>query len=300
MGIFNKIQHEWSANFTELVDWCGISKVDHFCNRFYEAYCQQFTSAGYLKNVEWMLRHYQASKKIMLSALFYKQSEYLRNRNIQNIIFYTMYYSLFNAFSSNVILLPYLPMNTIYRISHKKVFSEITNYFVRPKIYDETFIRLLNNLKLTREAYSYNLPLGSRFGKDGESLGANELFNNISNKLPIIFQVSNLLSYLSYYAWVKKVGEIPDEYDKYQMECDEMFFSFIELRDHLGEHCLIDEDDYYRQGRLLIKSKTPLPIDFYMIEKMCEDLECGWEEKDDDYCFDINDVTMYISGILEA
>ncbi len=300
MGIFNKIQNEWSANFTNLIVACGNNEVDHFCNKLYEGYCQQFTSAGYLKNVEWMLRHYQASKKLMLSAVYFKQSEFLLSKQMNNIIFYAMYYSLFNAFSANIIQIPYLQLNSVVKISHSKVFAEITNYLIAHGIYDNTYIELLNNLRLTREAYSYNLPLGSRFDENSGSLSATELFDNISNRLPVIFQVSNLLSYLSYYAWNKKVGEIPDEYDKCQSECDEMFFSFIEIHDYLGKHCLIDDDDYYRQGRLLLKSTTPLPIDCYMIEKMCEDLECGWGEKVNDYCFDINDVTMYISGILEA
>ena len=260
MGIFGRITQDWTANFTDLIGFCGLDKLDKFCDKFYQSYCKQFSSANYLKSVEWKLRHYQASKRIALSALFYVQSQYLRDRQVNNISFYTMYYSLFNAFSANIMQLPYLSIRGVARISHSKVFSEVNNYFIRAGIYDDTFIRLLNNLRLVREAYSYNLPLGSRFGKDSESLDPNGLYDSITSRLPVVLQVSNLLSYLSHYAWSKKVGDIPDEYDKYQIECDELFFSFIEIRDHLGEYCLIDDDDYYRQGYLLRKAKTPTLI----------------------------------------
>ncbi|MEK6733037.1 MAG: hypothetical protein AABY55_05360 [Candidatus Omnitrophota bacterium] len=81
MGIFNEIKLDWSANFDELEKCCGSKNIDALCNGFYEAYCKQFTSADYLKKVEWILRNYQASKRIILSALFYKQSEYLRDRH---------------------------------------------------------------------------------------------------------------------------------------------------------------------------------------------------------------------------
>ena len=224
----------------------------------------------------------------------------IRNRQMDNLGFYAMYYSLFNAFSANIMQLPYLSLNSVVRISHKKVFSEIDNYLVRNKIYDGTFLELLNQLRLMREAYSYNLPLGSRFDKDRELLSVNKSFESISNKLPVIFQVSNLLSYLTYYAWNKKVGDIPDEYDKYQIECDEMFFSFIELRDHLGKHCLIDEDDYHRQGYLLRQARTPIQIDWFILEKMVEDLESGWDKegRNSGDIFDINEVSKYLSAIL--
>ena len=300
MGIFRKLTQEYSSNFDELINQCGFDNLENFCTAVYTGYCKQFTAADYLKNVEWILRHYQASKKIILSALFFKQTDFLLDRRMKNLSYYTMYYSLFNALSANVMLLPYLPLNKITRISHSQIFKEIDNYFIRSNIYDQSDIELLNNLRLMREAYSYYLPLGSSSSRKDESFGIDELFQSLSSKLPVIYQVSSLLSYLSYYAWNKKVGAIPDDYEDYQSECDEMFFSFIEIRDHLRKHCLIDDDDYYRQAYLLRKFSSPFPIGWFITEKMCEDLECGWEQKeDDDYDFDINDVASYISKCIE-
>ena len=117
--------------------------------------------------------------------------------------------------------------------------------------------------------------------------------------LPVVLQTSNLLSFLSYYAWNKKAGVITDEYDKYQSVVDEMFFSFIEYNDHLGKHCLIDDDDYYRQGYVLRKLKTPFPISWFITEKMCEDLECGWEQAEGEE-YDINAVGHYLANTINA
>ena len=146
MSIFNKIKKEWTANFSELIEYCDDIEINTFCDKFYEAYCRQYDSADYLKFVEWILRHYQSSKRLILSALFYKQSEFLLDKQVDNLVFYTMYYSLFNAFSANIMQIPYLPLNSIVKISHSKVFNEIHNYLAKQKIYDETFHIAINGV----------------------------------------------------------------------------------------------------------------------------------------------------------
>ena len=80
-----------------------------------------------------------------------------------------------------------------------------------------------------------------------------------------------------------------------------MFFSFIEHTDHLGKHCVIDDDDYYRQGYVLRKWQTPFPISWFITEKMCEDLECGWEQPDENPDgYDINVVAQYLANTIDA
>jgi len=303
MSIFDKITSTYRCNFDELISFSSIEVIKNFSEKSYEGYCKTFSTSSYLLYYEWILRHYQASKKIVLASLFFTQSEYLLKRKTRNLAFYGMYYALFNAYSANIILLPYLPLKSITCISHNNIFKTIPNFFNKYGIYDDCFIDLLNKLRLTREAYSYRLPLGGSFiRKENEELNIETLFGDLSSKLPIIFQLSELMSYLSYFAWGKKIGRVPDEYDIYQSQCDSLFFSFIEIHDHLGKYCLIDNDDYQRQGWALKNYSSPFPLSWVITERICEDLECGWDYnedgEEDESDFNINEVGGYIAACI--
>jgi hypothetical protein len=210
------------------------------------------------------------------------------------------YYSLFNGLLSNLILTPYLGIDAIRQISHSQVFTHIDNYFVRFGIYDNRLIQLLNELRLTRELYSYHLPLGGSVVREGEQLNGDILFERLSEVIKPVLQISNLISYISHYAWEKKVGRGIDEYTDHQSEADALFFSFIEARDHLGMHYIIDDSDYIRQAYVLRSWTTPFPISWFITEKMCEDLECGWEQDDEENGFDISNVSRFLSNAVDA
>ncbi|NJA06847.1 hypothetical protein HC024_14115 [Methylococcaceae bacterium WWC4] len=296
MGIFKKLTTE-HGGFEDISELVGEDKLDKYCDRIYQQYCRLYSAPDYLLNVEWLLRHFNASKKMTLSALFYTQTEYLFNHNIKNQVFYSMYYCLFSAFSSNILLFPQTSLNKVQKISHSNIFKLVENYLVKTGVYNSQVIDLLNELRLMREAYSYHLPLGGSFLRDGEKVNIESLFIKLKDILPIVLQITNLFSYLSYYAWNKKVGKAIDEYTKHQSEVDAMFFSFIEIHDHLGKYCLIDDDDYLRQGYVLRKWNTPFPISWFITEKMCEDLECGWEDGEG---YDINEVARYLVSTTNA
>lgn len=154
---------------------------------------------------------------------------------------------------------------------------------------------------MIRELYSYHLPIGSTIVREGNKLHIDEMYHHLEKLLPVVLQISNMLSYISHYAWKKKVGRGIDEYADYQTKVDEMFFSFIEHTDHLGKHCVMDDDDYYRQGYVLRKMQTPFPISWFITEKMCEDLECGWEQPEDNPDgYDINVVAQYLANNMDA
>jgi hypothetical protein len=301
MALLKKLTTEYGeSGFQCAIDMVGEAKLDAFADKIYRGFCEEYKSAGYIKNVEWLLRHYYASKKMTLSALFYTQTEELNGKGLKNLTFYTCYYSLFNALLSNLIITPYLRVDKVKQISHSQVFTDIDNYFIRFGIYDANLSDLLNELRLTRELYSYHLPLGGSIVREGQHLNADILFNRLSEKIKPILQISNLISYMSHYAWEKKVGKSFDEYDTHQQEVNDLFFSFIEHHDHLGKHCVIDDSDYSRQGYVLRKWKTPFPISWFITEKMCEDLECGWEECEDNEGFDIAQVARFLSRAIDA
>ncbi len=288
------------SGFQSAIDMVGETHLEAFSDKIYRGFCEEYRNVGYMKNVEWLLRHYYASKKMTLSALFYTQTEELNGKGLKNLTFYTCYYSLFNALLSNLIIIPYLRVDKIKQVSHSQVFTDIDNYFIRFGIYDSQLCDLLNELRLTRELYSYHLPLGGSIVREGQHLNADILFSHLSEKIEPILQISNLISYMSHYAWIKKVDQSFDEYDIYHQEVDELFFSFIEHYDHLGKHCVIDDDDYYRQGYVLRKWKTPFPISWFITEKMCEDLECGWEKCEAGDGFDISQVARFLSCAISS
>jgi len=300
MGMFQKIIKEYGG-FETIKSVIGENKINKFSERLYQSYCKEFEGKSYLKNVEWILRHYNSSKKITLSVLFFTQAEFLLDKNCKNIAYYALYYSLLNSFWSNLILLPYLTLDKVRRISHSKIFKYVDNYFVKKEIYESRAIELLNELRMIRELYSYHLPIGGSIVKEGSELHIDKIYHDLKGLLPVVLQVSNMLSYLSHYAWDKKVGRPIDKYAEHQTEVDEMFFSFIEHTDYLGKYCVIDDDDYYRQGYLLRKWQTPFPISWFITEKMCEDLECGWEQPEENPDgYDINIVTQYLANNIDA
>lgn len=278
----------------------GESCLNAYCVRMYNAFCKEFNNAGYMKSVQWVIRHFHASKKMALSALFFTQSEELYGKNLKNLAFYSNYYCLFNALSSNLILCPHISIGKVHRISHSQVFAEIDNYFVRCGLYSTDVIDLLNKLRLARELYSYHLPLKGAFVREGEALSIDSLENSLRCKIKPILQVSNLLSYLSHFAWKKKVGELVDEYSTHRSEVDDLFFSFIQHTDQLGRHPVIDDYDYRQLGYLLNKCSAPFPISWFITEKLCEDLECGWEQQESEGGYDIGRVAIFLSRAIDS
>jgi len=210
-----------------------------------------------------------------------------------------MYYSLFSALSSNILVLPSIDLLKVHSVSHGKLFDYIENYFVKLNIYNTTIIELLSELRLMREVYSYHLPLGGTFDHSKEVFNVDTMFERLSDFLPVIYKISNMLSYFSYYAWEKKSGDVEDLYHQHQTEVDSLFFSLIEHHDYKNKYCLIDDDDYRRQGYFLTKLSSPCPLSWTITEKLCEDLECGWDEGSG-VGYDINEVAQYLASTTNA
>ena len=298
MAMFDKIIKEYGG-LEELIDYVGAVKANQFCDSIYLQLCKQLNEASYLQNVQWKLRHYQAAKKIVLSALFYTETEYLISHKIKNICYYSMYYSLFNALSSNILLLPQLQFGNALKPSHADIFRYVENFIVKMGMYKPDVVDLLNQLRMMREIYSYHLPLGGSYSRANAELNVDSLFKDVTRILPIVLQVSNMVSYLSYYAWKKKGGAVVDEYEKYSREVDEVFSLIITTDDHLGKYSMMDDADYDRQGYFLRDVRPPSPIHWFINDKICEDLEGGWEEADGGG-YDIYRVVMYLSDAIGA
>ncbi|MGO9531209.1 MAG: hypothetical protein ACLP3B_08500 [Syntrophobacteraceae bacterium] len=304
MGIFETISKDYGCKFEALEGVNGLEKVSAFSTKLYSGFCDLFANANYLTFTEWGLRHYHSAKRLILSALFFTQSEYLSHKNTPNLALYSMYYGMFNGFASNLYLLPYLPLKLVQQVSHTGLFKAVDNHFIKYGIYGESLTDLFNTLRLCREAYSYKLPISAKFVRkeDQNSLQINDLMCKLGNVLPAIFQTSELLSYLSFYAWDKKVGEQADDYEKFQDECNDIFFSFLEIHDHLGKYCLVDDEDYSRQGWVLRRFSSTFPLSWITTTTLCDDLECYWRTEKNDTTegdeYDICKDGEYISNCI--
>lgn len=291
--MITKIKKEYGNRFEELESSTKPIDLTKFSDNIYKKHLETLISeVDYFTKLEWVLRHSQSAKKMMLSSLYYKQATFLYENKMKNLVFYGMYYSLLNALLSNIILLPYLSIDNITQVSHSKIRSEIDNYFVRKGIYKNELLDLLSELKMWREAYSYHLPL----------TGCKYDFNNYKERLetilPKLYQTSELLSYLTYYAWEKRVTKTKENYIENQEKCDDLFFSFVNIEDDHGKFRQVDDDDYYSQGYLLKNSDKPMPLSWFISERLCEDLECNWEQPEEDNDFNINEVAEFISRII--
>ncbi|MGE3623074.1 MAG: hypothetical protein AB7H77_04265 [Bdellovibrionales bacterium] len=302
VAIIDKIISQYGGDgFEKAISVMGRETVSHYADRVYNAYCDEFKDADYLKNIEWLLRQYQASKKILLSAMFFTQAEELINNKMQNLSFYALYYALFNALAANIILHPHIHIDKTKKISHAQVFDDIDNYFVRFSIFsDPRIVDLLNDLRLMRELYSYHLPLSGSLDVDDDRLNIDKLFSRLQSSLPVVLQVANLLSFSSYFAWEKKIGKAIDEYSTHRNTVDDMFFSYIEVWDHLKTQPVMDGGDYSQQGYMLAKIGIPWPISWFLSEKMCEELECGWGDGEDSlpHEYDIASVSRYLTDVM--
>lgn len=300
MTIFDSIE-PGLEKFSALTNSAVHDKLDYFIETNFKKYCEVFRVQNYLKNVEWMTRHYLASKKIALSAIFYTQAAYMLKRNMKNLSFYASYYAYFNALSSNLILSPYLEMKSVRSVSHGELATKIENFFVRQGVLAPQTLELLGDLRFARELYSYHLPL-SGGGKSGTNanLDAVGLFGRLTELLPCALQTSNMLSYLSYAAFERKGRGTPDEYDKYNNQVDALFHSIVGHDDAERTRRHYDDGDYYQLGRYLVKFGRPMPIGWLIHDFTLDELESGWTDCDEESGYSIESASEYLANTLES
>lgn len=300
MSIFDSIEPGLDR-FGALTRSTDSVRLNNFIDVNFKKYCNIFREKSYMENVEWMVRHYLASKKIVLSALFYTQAEYMLKRNMKNLAFYACYYAYFNALSSNLILCPHLELNLVRSVSHGGLATKIENFFVRRAVLDPEALTLLGDLRFARELYSYHLPLAGSGKRDEDGkLDADRLFRRLTELMPCALQVSNMLSYLSYAAFERKGLGTPDEYDKYRSQVDSLFNSIVGYDDSAGTRHHFDEGDYYQLGRYLVKLERPMPIGWLIHDWTLDELESYWTDSDDEAGYSIGAASEYLSNTLET
>lgn len=300
MTILDNIESSYSV-FNAINTLYKRQDLERFSDGLYQKYCSLFSDKKYITNVAWIGRHYLASKKIAMSALFYTQAKYLMTRRMKNLASYACYYALFNGLSANLLMSPYIDLGTARSISHSALAKQVENFFVRRGIYQKQILDLLGDLRFSRELYSYHLPLQGPSSDNDHQLSIGRLFELLTEMLPAVLQTSSLLSYLSYSAWEKKVGKPIDEYEKHRDSVDGFFHSIVGYDDSTGTRRHYDDGDYMQLGYYLLKLGQPMPIAQFITDKILDEIEGGWaEEEEREGGYEIESVAAYLAETIES
>ncbi|MGY8820042.1 MAG: hypothetical protein ACKVLM_11660 [Pseudomonadales bacterium] len=297
LSILKQIEEDY-GEFSAIRDSRPSDNVARFSRAQYEKLIKILGVNEPFITAEWIARHYLASKKISLAALYFTQSEVLLGQGMKNLSFYACYYSLFSALSANVLLNTDFQLDKVREISHSALARDIENYYVRIGVYDGEVVRLLDELRFCRELYSYHLPLSGDVIHGETILDVDRLHDRLSKILPLCIQVSDMQSYLSYYAWESAVGR-PHEFSTEETpKIDELFWSIVTRE---GKSALKHQDrgDYYLLAYFL-KSGRPIPITWLINEKVLEEVECGWGEESEMADYHIGSVARYLAKVTGA
>lgn len=297
LSILKKIESEY-GEFTAIRASRPSDKIARFSRAQYEKLQKKLGANDPIVSAEWIARHYLASKKISLAALYFTQSETLINQGMKNLSFYACYYSLFSALSANVILNTDFSLDKVREISHSALAREIENYYVRSGVYDKEIVRLLDELRFCRELYSYHLPISGNVIHGDTILDVDSLHGRLSEVLPTCLQVSDMQSYLTYYAWQDVVGQPYNFGAQQQPEIDALFWSIVTRE---GNSSLMHQDrgDYYLLAYFL-KGGLPAPLTWLINEKILEEVECGWGEQSETDGYEIGSVASYLAKVTGA
>lgn len=297
LSILKQIEKDY-GQFSAIRSSRPSDKLARFSRAQHEKLEKAFGDKEPIVSAEWIARHYLASKKISLAALYFTQSEKLLSEGMKNLSFYACYYSLFSALSANIILNIDFRLDKVREISHTALAREIENYYVRSCVYDEEVVRLLEELRFCRELYSYHLPIAGDVIHGNSILNINLLHERLAKILPVCMQVAEMQSYLSYYAWNSSVGQPCDFSAEHIPEIDELFWSIV-TRDGSSSLSHQDRGDYYLLGYFL-KSGQPIPITWLINEKVLEEVECGWGEESDPNGYQIGSIAHYLAKVTGA
>lgn len=296
MSILKEIESTYGT-FETLRESASANKLGIFSRSQHDKLAKIFSKGDYLPRIEWIVRHYLASKKMTLAALYFTQSEELEGRGMKNLSFYACYYSIFSVLSANMLLAADFKLEKVREISHTAVSREILNYFVKSGVYSQGVVDLLEELRFCRELYSYHLPISGDVLSGSSTLDVESLHSRLSETLPVCLQVLEMQSYLSHYAWKKTVKGRLEFQDEYAREIDDLFDSVVQRESESGFSHL-DRGDYSLLGYFL-KSGEPLPITWLINDKVLEEVEGSWGDEPEDG-YKISSVASYISSVTGA
>ncbi len=282
--------------------------LSRYITRFEKSF-REHTGSDFMDYCRWVVRLYRAAKHVLGAALFQCEADHVRDTGLGNLESYTAYYAFHHAVCAVTTLLPNVRFESLGIVRHQRCLNVLAHEVFPRQPQHPTVQEMLtdyNHLLALREAFSYRIPLGRLGGSPEES--ARLALDRAKDHVGRLIQLTNVLSH-ALHALAKLQFPGMDFDAQYSsrgraMETDELLFSVLDIRDRMGTTSWMDDDDYRRLGQQFYK-RGLVPIDWFIIEKLCEDLECAWWETDSTSAneghneeFSIRDVSRYLSSLM--
>jgi len=215
---------------------------------------------------EWLTRHYLAVKMMMSATILLTSHRYAERKNLKIVEPYLLYYACVCCCKALIYTLPdkEWQRDSLTKMSHQKVISISVDALARLSAQlSSTCRKLLPQLKAYRELFSYRFPaLGFK------AVRGYVVDSTLIVKVCAIFCEVAQLNSECFEASIRK-----NVRGNYQPSGDVIRASFAYpfLNDEIE-----DDDDYYRIGYFLRKSKQPSNLLDMATEGMMEDYFGSW------------------------
>lgn len=149
---------------------CNFSYLDMLVNKKDEAgtffatvrdsYKKYFLGATGEQKGKFIVRYYKAKKLMYSSAQMFIEAKHTKQNECIVAYYYLMYYALFQAMQSNLIVCVAYDDKKVLNLSHENVKNYFSEQFCKTKKcpLDEGIIKQLEDLRDYREYYSYAMP----------------------------------------------------------------------------------------------------------------------------------------------
>ncbi|MEC2018992.1 hypothetical protein [Bacillus velezensis] len=262
---------------------------DHFLNEqldlfgkwIFKRHHDNLNSSFTIKdNSEWITRNYLSSKMILSASVMVSSLEYAFKRNLNITIPYLCYYSIITCCRAFLYVNPYNEWKEngdFLNTTHSKIINLTRDYLNHlDKDYALKIAKILNELKVSRELFSYKFP----------STGLNFIngydIDEIIEICSTLCELAQLTSEQIQKYVFKKCMDSYEEWNSVDMDYLKHTFSY---------NGIIDSEDRYRIDYIRRKQPFPASIYYTLTEGMVEDYFGAWcpEEDDEDlYNPDVN------------
>ncbi len=151
-------------DYSEIYDSFEDKELEKYANRQKEKAALITKNWSKEKKIEWNLRNYSALKMILASTLMLNSAVYAHDKNLNIVVPYLLYYSLFNTSKALLLSDPTVPWNinrqqNLVTIAHstsiKQVYESVRH--LSPKVASKIKY-VLEESKGLRELFSYKFP----------------------------------------------------------------------------------------------------------------------------------------------
>ena len=287
----------------ELSDIVSPRDQDKFCKRIQRDFREMDGNTH--DCFEWGWRCFKAMRSLLFSAALYVESlRARRNRYLEAVYCYGLYYSLFHASFSIICMHPEIKTDQLLRVSHKRLMNLIIDKFVKSRILPKSFPEILERVRVMRELTSYFAPLGGLATSTSPEMRDIDLvFKESKKHMAYSFQLCNLLG--SIYWKVKndcsgtnkaiceaifksnggKIGDRIERLVKYQPFPTMKFWSYV------GELEFDETDSWTAVRKFHLFEICPQPLLYFMT------LEVGTEQIHIENDKTLREFSKFIAGI---